>query len=457
MERGHDRACSYPPVSGVVVRVDRPASDRKLGFLETVLPYESQPVMTERTANKPATVPIVAPAPSRSAHIIRSDAEAIEAAHRIAEILKPGAQERDRERILPFEEIETFSQSGLWAINVPRAYGGAEVSYSTVAKVIAIVSAADPSVGQVPQNHLDAIDTIRTTGSEAQKHELFSLILKGVRTGNAYSEFGSRTAADFQTRIRREGDAYIVTGRKFYSTGALFAHLIPITALDEAGRSFVAIADRDAPGLSIIDDWSAFGQRTTASGTVIIEDVVVPAARVLPTYASEDAPSANGAVCQIIHAAVDAGVARGAIDETVEFVRGRSRPWIDSGFERASDDPYTIAAIGDLKIKLHAAEALLDRAGHVVDAAVANPTPDTVAAASIAVAEAKVLTTEISLLAANKLFELAGTRSTLAQYGLDRHWRNARVHTLHDPVRWKFHAVGNYYLNDVRPPRHSWI
>jgi len=40
---------------------------------------------------------------------------------------------------------------------------------------------------------------------------------------------------------------------------------------------------------------------------------------------------------------------------------------------------------------------------------------------------------------------------------LDRHWRNARTHTLHDPVRWKYHAIGNYYLNHILPARHAWI
>ena len=63
----------------------------------------------------------------------------------------------------------------------------------------------------------------------------------------------------------------------------------------------------------------------------------------------------------------------------------------------------------------------------------------------------------MSLLVSEKLFELAGSRATLAEFNLDRHWRNARVHTLHDPVRWKYHAIGNYYLNDANPPRRGTI
>lgn len=391
------------------------------------------------------------------AHVISSAEEAVETAHRLAKQFSERAAERDRERILPLAEIEAFSQSGLWALNVPKEYGGADLSYATIAEVIKIISVADPSIGQLPQNHIDAIDTIRTTATDEQKKDLFAALLGGARTGNAFSEFSSKTAGDFQTRITRKGDDYVVNGRKFYCSGALFAHLVPITTVDESGNHFIAIADRNAPGLTIIDDWSSFGQRTTASGTTILDNVVVPAARVLRSYAAADAPSANGAICQIVHAAVDLGIAEAAINETIDFVKTKSRSWIDSGSAHASDDPYTIAQVGNLKIQLHAAEALLARSGRILDAAVANPDVENVAAASIAVAEAKVLSTELAILAANKLFELAGTRSTLAVHGLDRHWRNARVHTLHDPVRWKYHAVGNYYLNDVKPPRHSWI
>ena len=115
-----------------------------------------------------------------------------------------------------------------------------------------------------------------------------------------------------------------------------------------------------------------------------------------------------------------------------------------------------IAAIGDLNIRLHAAEALLDIAGEAIDAGLKSATEETINDATIKTAEAKVLTTEIAILATNKLFELAGTRSTLAKHNLDRHWRNARAHTLHDPVRWKFFHVGNFYLNGINAPRHAW-
>ncbi len=396
------------------------------------------------------------PRPTTPAHVIRDDAEAIAVAHAVAARIRPGAAQRDAERIWPVEELDAYSQSGLWSINVPKRHGGPEVSYATLAKVIEIVSAADPSIGQITQNHLGVVAAIRTVSDEAQQALLFSQVLKGIRFGNAFSEFGSKRAADFETKFVDAGDHVVVTGRKFYSSGALLAHLVPIVALDEEGRAWYAIADRNAEGLTVIDDWSAFGQRTTLSGTVILDGVKVPKTHLVPGYKGYEVPTADGAIFQIIQVAVDTGIARAAIEDTIDFVRTKSRAWVDSGLDRASDDPYTIQAVGSLTVRLHAAQALQDLAGHAVDRAVADPTPETVASAQIATAEAKILSTEIAIEASNKLFELAGTRSTLAEHGLDRHWRNARTHTLHDPVRWKYAIVGNHALNGVNPPLHAW-
>ncbi len=396
------------------------------------------------------------PKPTVPAHIIRDDAEAIAVAKALAKEIAPGAAERDRDRIWPVKELDAFSQSGLWSINVPKAFGGPEVSYATLAKVIEIVSAADSSIGQIAQNHLGVVAAIRTVSDDAQKALLFGEVLKGVRFGNAFSEFGSKRAVDFETKFVDDGDHVIVNGQKFYSSGALLAHLVPIVSVDDQGRVWYAIAERDAPGLTVIDDWSSFGQRTTLSGTVLINNVRVPKTHLVPGYKGYEVPTADGAIFQIIQVAVDTGIAQAAIDETIAFVRTKSRPWVDSGLDHAWQDPYTIQAIGDLTLRLHAAQALLEKAGYAIDRAILDPTAETVAEAQIVTAEAKVLSTEIAIAATNKLFELSGTRSTLAEHHLDRYWRNARTHTLHDPVRWKYAILGNYFLNGEKPPLHAW-
>ena len=332
------------------------------------------------------------------------------------------------------------------------------MSFVTLAEVFAIISAADPALGQIPQNQVGLLSLIANTATHTQKEQLFTSVLQGWRIANAGPERGSKNTLELKARITAEGDDFIINGQKFYSTGALFAHWIAVKALNDDGKQVIAFVRRGTPGLRVVDDWSGFGQRTTSSGTVLLNNVQVEAELVVENWRLNDSPNIQGAVSQLIQAAIDLGIARAAITDTISFVRERSRPWVDAKVERNSDDPYVIADIGKLSIELHAAEVLLRKAGRVLDEVSAAPIDAPAAArASIAVAEAKVLSTELSLLASEKLFELAGSRASLAEFNLDRHWRNARVHTLHDPVRWKYYAIGAYRLNGTLPARHSWI
>jgi SfnB family sulfur acquisition oxidoreductase len=388
---------------------------------------------------------------------IKSDEQALEAARLFAEQIRGESAVRDQERRLPFEEIESFSQTGLWGITVPKEYGGAGVSNTTFTEVMAIVSEADASIGQIPQNHYANVEEIRLIGAEAQKKFFFDRILRGERLGNAAVERSGKNVIANQTRLVPDGDGFRLSGEKFYCTGALFAHWVPVRVTNADGKRVLAIVNRHSEGLTVIDDWSSFGQRTTASGTVVLKDVRVSQDQILPSYEAYQRPTTRGPFSQIIHVAIDVGIARAAIADTIEFVKNRSRPWIDANVERASEDPLTIQELGRLQYQLHAAEALMERAAVKVDRAAAVLDEQTVTAAALAVAEAKIAATEVSIEATNKLFELAGTQSTLDKHGLDRHWRNARVHTLHDPVRWKYYALGNYYLNGVPPPRHAWL
>ena len=398
-------------------------------------------------------------APVGRTALIESDAQAIEVAHQLAAAFAPDAARRDRQRILPWEQLDRYSASGLWGMTVPRAFGGAQVSNVTLAEVVAIISAADGSIGQIPQNHWYALEVLRVGGSVAQQAYFFERALAGERFGNALAEIGHK---DFKrrTRLTPDGDGWRIQGRKFYCTGALYAHWIPTLVIrEEEGRevSYLAFVPRQADGVHITDDWDGIGQRLTASGTVDFDNVRVEDTWIVPFLASFERPTTIGPVAQIMHAAIDIGQARGAFAATLDYVRDHGRPWIDAGVSHASLDPLTIAQVGEIQTRLRAAQALLNRAGRMVDAAQQEPTDDSVAAASVAVAEARILTTTVSLHAGTKLFELAGTSATLDDKGLDRFWRNARTHTLHDPVRWKYHAVGNYYLNNRRPPRHGAI
>ncbi|CAI0704310.1 SfnB family sulfur acquisition oxidoreductase [Serratia ficaria] len=391
--------------------------------------------------------------PAQTAQRITSAEQALDTAHRLAEQFAPSSAERDSQRRLPVAELATLFASGLGAITVPREFGGPALSNGLLARIIAIISQADASIGQVPQNHFYALEVLRVQGSPQQQRRLYQEALAGVHFGNALAEFAGKAAHHRSTALYRQGDQWRLRGQKFYATGALYAGRIPTAALGEDGKERLVFLPRATPGLTITDDWSGFGQRTTGSGSVTFADCPVDEQDIVPFHSVFERPTPVGPLAQIMHAAIDQGIAKAAWQDMLQFVRNSSRPWIDAGVERASQDPLTLDRIGKISARIQAGDALLEAAGEAVDAAQRHSDEQSVALASIEVAKARAWTTEVALAAGNLLFELAGSRATLREHNLDRHWRNARTHTLHDPVRWKYPAIGNYLLNGVLPPR----
>jgi SfnB family sulfur acquisition oxidoreductase len=391
-----------------------------------------------------------------SAHVIADDAQALAVAAALAERFRADASARDAERRLPREELDLLSASGLLAVTVPAEHGGADVRQETLAEIFRLLASADASIAQIPQSHFVYANVVRRQGTERQRKFFFAELLAGRRLGNAQSEAGTRHVQDIRTRLEPRPDgSYVLTGVKHYATGALFADWIPVLARAEGDALHVAYVPRDAPGLTVIDDWDGMGQRTTASGTVRLDGVPVPADRVLPHHLTFQGPQLHGAVAQLLHAAIDTGIAGGALAEAVAFVRTRSRPWFESGAETAAEDPLLIQRFGELALLVRASQALLREAARTVDAAQAGLTDDSAAEASVAVATAKVQAARAAVEVADALFEVSGTRSALRSLNLHRHWRDARTHTLHDPVRWKIQHIGRYVLNGTRPPRHG--
>ncbi|SDR23300.1 sulfur acquisition oxidoreductase, SfnB family [Thermostaphylospora chromogena] len=397
-----------------------------------------------------------------AAHVIRSDEEAKEVARKLAASFAEQADVRDRDRRLPAEEVEQLSVSGLLGITVPARYGGAEVSVATLTEVFRLLAAADASLAQIPHSHFVFLEALRLQGTEGQQARYFAEALAGARFANAQTERGGRTVTDDATTLRRRpGGGYVLDGEKFYSTGSLFAHWLVVRAVlageppvGGAAPKALAYIRRDAPGVTVVDDWDGIGQRTTASGTVRLSGVLVADDQVVPYTPIFAGPTTYGARAQVLHAALDAGIARGAVDAAVAAV-GRARPWFESGAATAAEDPLVAQQAGELEITVRSAEALLREAAAAIDAAEADLTEETTARASIATAVAKAAAARASLEASTVLFELGGTRSAAASLNLSRYWRDARTHTLHDPVRWKVQHIGRWLLSGTRPPRHG--
>ncbi|GAA5153977.1 SfnB family sulfur acquisition oxidoreductase [Nocardioides marinquilinus] len=395
--------------------------------------------------------------------------EAVAVAADLAERFAKGAADRDAERVLPRAELDALSDSGLLALTVPAAHGGAGASVATLTEVVRLLAAGDPNVAQVPHSHFVYVNALRHHGTPAQQSRLFGEVLDGRRFGNAQSELGTKHVRDFRTTLRprtaSEGGGWLLDGEKAYCTGALFADWIPVlahhgtTPAGEPGPMVVAWVERHAEGVTVVDDWDGLGQRTTASGRVTLQGVVVLDELVTPWHLTFAGPQTYGAFAQVLHAAIDAGIARAALTEAAAFVTTKSRPYPDAiatyGTERHADDPLVVQAFGEMELAVRGTEALLAEAARTVDAADADLTAETAGTASLAVAAARASTAQVSVEVTSRLFEVAGTRSALASLNLDRHWRNARTHTLHDPAAWKVHHLGRWALDGTAPPNHG--
>lgn len=395
---------------------------------------------------------------STSATVIQNDQQAINAAYQVADFALVERNIRDQQRILPVDVIQELSHKGLGGIRIAKKYGGAQVSNKTLAHVFRILSKADASVGQIPQNQFGLLNAIENIASESQKQFIYAEILKGKRLANGGPERNSKDTKTIETRLDQVNGQYILNGEKFYSTGSSFADWLAIRAIHPLGHTVLTIINAQAQGVEIANDWDGFGQRTTASGTVRLKNVVVSPELIMDEKPLADASKYRGAYSQLIQVAIDVGIAEAAFADTLSAIH-KARPIVDANVEKASFETYTLQEVGKLNILLDAAILLLDEAAEYLDQLDAQDivTPEQASKASIIVAEAKVYANDAALQISEKLIELGGSRSSLSIHNLDQHWRNARVHTLHDPVRWKLHAIGNYYLNGTQDQRHAWI
>lgn len=389
---------------------------------------------------------------------LSTEAEALAAAAEFALSLQETVIERDRSGELPVRELARFDASGLLAITVPETDGGPELPVTTLAEVIRRIAAVDPAIAQVPQGHYLMVDVVATWGSERQRHALLGDVLAGRRLGNALAERGGHHAQDLRTRVHRPVSALRLTGRKYYCTGALTSHWLAVSALGEDDRLVLAFVRGDAEGVELDRDWDVMGQRATVSGGARFNEVEVDF--VIDYQNAFEVPQQLGARAQLVHAAIEVGIAAGALRDAHWFVTEKARPFFEAARGgwglTAAADPHTIRRFGRLATRLRAAETLLADAAAVQQSIGRVPADaDAAARGSIAVAQAKAFACATAVEIGSELFAMSGASATDEKHDLSRHWRNARTHSSHDPVDWKYHHVGNWLLGGGRPPNHG--
>ncbi len=374
-----------------------------------------------------------------------------------------GALQRELDGELPFEPVRWLKDAGYGALRVPTEYGGRGLSIPELTQTWIELAAADANLPQVFRGHFAlAEDRLWQHGRVADQRAWFARFVAGEIAGNAWSEVGSTAIDTQQTVLTRDGSGYRLDGTKYYTTGSIFAewadvHVRRVTPGEEDDFA-IAIVDTRSEGVTVVDDWDGFGQRGTGSGTTTFEGVRVDPDHVLPF---EDRFPFQTALYQLNLLATLVGIGRTAVVDTVAHVRARERNFSHANAARVRDDAQVLARVGEIASRVYVAEAATLRvAAALQDVADAVREDEPRIArlneeAEIEASAAQVVVTDLVLQVACDLFDTLGASATARTKGLDRHWRNARTVSSHNPRILKARVVGGYLVNGTPPP-YAW-
>ncbi|MEV3902051.1 acyl-CoA dehydrogenase family protein [Mycobacterium sp. NPDC050551] len=381
-----------------------------------------------------------------------------------------GAKDRDLEDQNPFDQVAALKRAGFGALRLPVELGGAGLTVPQLFSAVIDLARADPIVAHIFRTHFwfveERLRVLRADPADTVSRRWLDEVAAGKVFGNAFSEKGSLAVGSlvFKTRLTPDGDGYRLDGEKYYSTGTLFSdHLTVATTTDHDSVATVVVpADRD--GVGLVDDWDGFGQRRTGTGTTTFTAVAVSADEVLSDtpYDAEPTPTVQYAALQLYIHAVVAGVLANVVDDGVALLESRDRNFNHALAERPSDDPLLQRQLGELASTASVARAAVLDAAAAIDAADASEidgVPDARLAteAQLRAAKVKVHLDQVAPEAATRLLELGGASAASRQRNLDRHWRNIRTITLHNPVAYKARVIGQNLLHGTPIPANAYF
>jgi alkylation response protein AidB-like acyl-CoA dehydrogenase len=377
---------------------------------------------------------------------------------KLRDIFAEDAIERDRAGGRPAAQIALLKENDLLALLLPREVGGQGEPWSTALRIVRLFAQVDGSLGHLFGYHYGSLLSPRLRNAPAQAEALW-------RQSAPARWFWGNNANSFSKSLfgRREGEWFVLDGFRPFTSGSHVADWLSVAWEDaETGERRFAALPASRAGIVIEDDWDGIGQRQTGSGRVSYHAVRIHQDEVLGDPAplnplgapAEPWRTITGLQQQSVLLNVFVGIAQGALLAGRDYTVNQSRPWLHSGVTRHIDDPWVQRQYGELWVKTRAATALADRAlaalDHVFERGEAL-TDDERGDAAIRIASANVLAGDVALQVSSEIFEVTGARSAVRKHGLDRFWRNARIHTLHNPAEYKTRNVGSWALGEGYP------
>lgn len=371
----------------------------------------------------------------------------------LAEI-RASAPAREAARLLPHAEIRQLAAAGLTSVRVPRDYGGPGLTLRQAFQLVIDIAAADSNIAQGLRSHFLHVEGTRLKSDEGLRQKWFTRYLQGDIVGLARGEIGVANGVHL-TRITPEGADFRINGRKFYTTGTLFSQWVNITARDPEDRAeYSVVVPTRREGVEVLDDWDGFGQRMTASGTTVLNNVLAHPDEV--AHVDLSAPRSSPGIGQLVLAAAQAGIARNAYLDALDYARTKARSIKHALTASPVENPLIQRTVGELASRAFVSEQIVLATAQLVEEALQTPAAtrqDAIIAATVQLAQAQIYTTENAMRSAELLFDVAGASATKRGYNFDRHWRNARTLASHNPMDAKAQTIGAHLLTGSDLPR----
>ncbi|WAZ19398.1 acyl-CoA dehydrogenase family protein [Streptomyces cinnabarinus] len=402
----------------------------------------------------------VAPAPSRTAaqsgppgpdrtHWLR-------VARETADDLATDAVAREQAGKAPFDEVSRLREAGLLTLLIPAEHGGGGADWATACAVLREIAAADAAIGQLLGCHY-----VMAYGARLFAEPGLAARVERRSAAELWCWGGGVARQEPRLTLVPSGDGYVLNGRQSYVTGVLVADRLAVRAVRaDTGEPLAVIADTSGRGVRIDDDADPFGQRLAAGGSVEFDGVRLGVDEVLGSLSADEdvlSPAASLAapLGRLVSVQLRLGIAEGVLGEAREYSRAGHAPWQTEWPAGSPQDPQTLAAYGELTVLTRSASALAAEALTALEGGLrrgADLTYDECAEISILVAVAEAAASRAAHESTARALDIVGARSASARLGLDRFWRNARTHTLYEPVAHRLRDIGDYFLNGAHPP-----
>ena len=384
---------------------------------------------------------------------ITANYEKVAAKYRpIFEKIAEGTLAREQQRSLPYEQINWLKQAGFGALRVPVKFGGDGVSLPQLFQLLIELAKADSNIVQALRGHFAFVEDRLNAHKVADQTLWFKRFVQGDLVGNAWTEIGQVKIGDVITRVKQKNNQLLVNGKKYYSTGTIFADWVDLFAYDETtDQHVIAAISRHASGVQVLDDWDGFGQKTTGSGTLSLTDVAIKRDHILPF---EQRFKYQTAFYQVIHLATLSGIAQSAVATFIHEVQKRDRIFSHGNAELVRNDPQILQVIGKASAQAYASETITLRTAEALQQAYLSHLGESEVKdiqanndAELESAQGQVVISALVLELTSQLFNALGASASTTSKQLDRFWRNARVVSSHNPLVYKEKVIGDWEVN----------